>query len=600
MRNIAGLNGVAIQDQPGLGRRRIVGRVIAWFARHEALLFAAMIVIQLVPIWAFTYLATTDGAAHVASADVMRRIGDPSLSAFRKYYFVSRDFDPNLIGHVVLAGLLYVVKPTVAEKVLVSLYVVVFPLAIRYAMRSVRTRRVVRDRLGGNASHGLGGQEAVRSAMRDRQERLPHRRIRPARAPLAFLAFPLVYSYLYAQGFYNFCLSVAVFFVVVGYWVRYRERMTWGRWLGLAGLAMLLYTCHLFSLALACGVIGVLTVAWSVGEIRAGGGIRVAVRQAAVTAGAFVLPLALAVVFRPSTEGVKHTVEAWRPKEDLVNLLQFSDALVSYRNGEVWLSGAVASVILALVLLAAMRKVRRRDWRPWDALLLVPLGLLLVYFRSQDELARHFYIPHRVMFYLYLGLLLWLAGQPLARRVRWAVVPLAIVLGLGFTASHALKYREFAPQLGEFVSAGNQIKRNATFLPLIFSPRGRTASGNVSSIDVAPFYMASGYIAAERQAVDLRNYEGNTDHFPVRFRPEVNPYKFLAVGDGFNVVPPKIDIERFRRAGGEVDYVIVWGLEESFRSDPDTVALYRQLEAGYERVAVPGARWTEVWKRKGM
>ena len=41
---------------------------------------------------------------------------------------------------LLLAGLLYVVKPVVAEKLLVSLYLVLFPLGARYAVRSIRRR----------------------------------------------------------------------------------------------------------------------------------------------------------------------------------------------------------------------------------------------------------------------------------------------------------------------------------------------------------------------------------------------------------------------------------------------------------------------------
>jgi len=307
----------------------------------------------------------------------------------------------------------------------------------------------------------------------------------------------------------------------------------------------------------------------------------------------------MAVVFRPSGEWHSKEVFEWNPKDDLVALLQFS-SMISYRNNEAWLGAAITTVMGGLTLLVLANKAaRRRSWSRWDVLLLVPIGLVGIYFRSYDARALHFYIPHRVMLYAFLTLILWLAGQPLTRRVKWAVVPLAAGTALAFVASHALKYREFAPQLNEFVSAGDRIEPNSTFLPLIFSPRGRTADARVSSIDVAPFYMASGYIAARRDAVDLRNYEGNTDHFPVRFRDELNPYKHLAVGDGLNEVPPKVDIEGYRKRGGEVDYVIVWGLEDVFRDNEGTQALYRQLEKGYKRVALPGARWTELWKRRG-
>jgi hypothetical protein len=236
----------------------------------------------------------------------------------------------------------------------------------------------------------------------------------------------------------------------------------------------------------------------------------------------------------------------------------------------------------------------------WDGLLLMAIGLIGVYFLAHDERSAHFYIPQRVMLYAFLVLLLWLGGQAISRRVKYLAAGLGMVLAVGFVVSHGLKYRQFAPQIGEFVSAGDQIKRNTTFLPLIFSPRGCDANGKATSIDVSPFYMASGYIAAAREAVDLRNYEANTDHFPVRFVPGLNPYEELAVGEGLNEVPPHVDFEKFRKAGGEVDYVLLWGVSEEMRKRPGTVALYEQLQRGFEQVEVKGARWTELWKRRGL
>jgi hypothetical protein len=531
---------------------------IKWFARHERLLFGLLILIHLVPVWAFTYLPTTDGAAHLASADVMRKIGDPAHSVFRQYYFVSNKPIPNLIGHLALAGLMSFFSPLVAEKVLVSLYIVLFPLAVRYALRSIR----------------------------------------PRAAPLAFLAFPMVYSYLFAQGFYNFCLSIAVFFFVVGYWIRHRDRLNVWRGAALMGLGLLLYSCHLFSLMMACGVMGILAVWFGAREYKKN--VRLVLRRAVVTLLAMLPALVLAVLFRPSAAKFQgNAADEWSPKDDLVGLLQFS-SLVSYRTGEAWLGGGVASLFGALVLLVLFGKIKRREWSKWDGLLLLPLGLLAVYFKAHDDVSLHFYIPHRVMLYLFLTLLLWLAGQPMARKVRWIAAPLAMVLSLGFVASHAMKYRQFAPQLREFVSAGDQIRRNSTFLPLIFSPRGCDSAGKAISIDVSPFYMASGYIAVAREAVDLRNYEADTDHFPVRFWPKVNPYTHLVVGKGWLVIPPEIDLEQFRRAGGEADYILVWGVTEGMRKNPGTVAIYEQIYSGYERVELKGARWTELWKRRGQ
>ncbi len=551
------------------------GKAAALLARHERLLFALMIVLQLIPIWAVTYLPTTDGAAHIASAEVMRKIGDPSLSVFRKYYYVSGEPSPNLIGHLALAGLMSFLGPLAAEKVLVSLYIALFPLAVRYAVRSIRT----------------------------------------SASPLAFLTFPMVYSYLFAQGFYNFCLSIAVFFFVVGYWIRHRDELNIWRGVVLAGLGLLLYACHLFSLMMACGVLGVLCIWFWAQEGRAG------VRRMVVTGLALLPVVVMSVLFRPSTEKYAGGKGEWTPKQDLVDLLQFH-SLVSYRESEAWLGGAVAGVILAmvaLVMIGRLSLVRRTGPSPrpspgvpgegerggqspayrWDGLLLVAVGLVGVYFLAHDDRSAHFYIPQRVMLFAFLMLLLWLAGQAMTLRVRWVAALFGMVLGAGFAVSHGLKYRQFSPQLREFVSAGKEIRPNSTFLPLIFAPRGIDAQGKATSIDVAPFYMAAGYIAAERNAVDLRNYEANTDHFPVRFVKAVNPYEQLAVGEGLDSIPPKVDFERFRKAGGEVDYVLLWGVTDQWRKDEETIALYRQLAEGFEKVEV-GAKWTEVWKRRGL
>jgi hypothetical protein len=557
---MAALNEDLVHDRLEAAPRVAHDRWRAWaaaMARHEGLLFGLLIVIHLAPIWAFKYLPTTDGAAHVANADAMRKMHDPSRGVLRHYYYVSHAPSPNLIGHLLLAGLMYVVKPVIAEKLVVSLYIVLLPLGARYAVRAIRRQAT----------------------------------------PLAYLAFPMIYSYAFAQGFYNFCLSMAVFFFVVGYWIGNRDRLDFRRGLTLAGLALVLYASHLMSLVMACGVVGLLT-AWFSGKEYLGADRSLrgrAVKRAVITALALLPWLVLSLRYRPAAG--QYPAVDWSLKDDVIGLLQFS-SMVSYRANEAWLGGALAAVFAALTAMVLIGKVARRSWSRWDALLLIPAALAAGYFKAHDPASVHFYIPQRLMLYAFLTLLLWLAGQPMSWRVRWAIPPLAGVIALGFVVSHGLKYREFAPQLREFVTAGDQIAPNSTFLPLIFAPRGCDARGKPSSIDVAPFYMAAGYIAARRDAVDLRNYEANTDHFPVRFVPGRNPYETLAVGKGLDTIPPRIDLAKFRAAGGEVDYVMLWGVSDELREDPGTVALYRQLEADYQRMPLPGAKWTELWKRR--
>ena len=384
-------------DASNPAHRRRLGYFLKRVLRHERLLFWALVIVHLIPIWAFKYLPTTDGPAHLANADVMRRINEagPVGEVFRKYYYISGTPSPNLAGHLILAGLMYMVPAIIAEKLVLSLYVVLLPLGMRYAAR----------------------------------------RIRPRATSIAFLAFPMTYSFLLGQGFYNFCLSLAAFLFTVGYWFGHRSQMNARRALGLFGLAMVLYVCHLFSLMMACGVIGMMAgwfvvVAWRKGDKAA---VRSQIRMALIT-GAALLPAVLpAAIFRPSTHvpWLNHDIGKSSLREDLLGLLQFQ-TMVSYRKSEALLGSALVAIFAALTLFALMAKARKRARSAWDVLLIAPIGLAIVYLRASDATSIHFYIPPRVMYYAFLIMVLWLAAQPFPRVVRGAVPLFCGVLALGF------------------------------------------------------------------------------------------------------------------------------------------------------------------------
>jgi len=139
-------------------------RVRAWLADRESLAFLGCIVLHLLPIWWFDHFPTQDGPSHVANASVLRDYGRPDRGLLREYYSLNWWPNPNWLGHFVMAVLMAVMPPVAAEKVLLTGYVVGLPLAVRYAL-------------------GV---------------------LDPASRPLAFLAFPFVYSYALHMGFYNF------------------------------------------------------------------------------------------------------------------------------------------------------------------------------------------------------------------------------------------------------------------------------------------------------------------------------------------------------------------------------------------------------------
>jgi hypothetical protein len=158
-------------------------------------------VVHLIPVRGYQYFPSQDGPAHLENAVIVREYQDPERTAFRTFYELNDRFTPNWLGHLVLAGLMTLVPPLVAEKVFLSGYLILLPLAIRYAVLGVR-----RDS-----------------------------------AFLAVLGFPFVYNYTLHMGFYSFSYSLAMFFLVIGYWLRHRESAGLRHTVTLAVLLLLLY-----------------------------------------------------------------------------------------------------------------------------------------------------------------------------------------------------------------------------------------------------------------------------------------------------------------------------------------------------------------------
>jgi hypothetical protein len=179
--------------------------------RHgENVSFWTLVLLHLVPVWAFRYLPTQDGPSHLANAQIIKDYG-ASAAGYEAYFEVRADPVPNWTSHLLLAGLLYVVPPLYAEKLLVSLYIVGFAGTFRYFLGAFGRR---------------------------------------CRA-LSWLGLLFVYNRCFWMGFYNYCLGLILVWLIVGYCVRRRGELRWPQAVVLTLLFPLAYFTHLVSFALA-------------------------------------------------------------------------------------------------------------------------------------------------------------------------------------------------------------------------------------------------------------------------------------------------------------------------------------------------------------
>ncbi|HXX35166.1 MAG TPA: hypothetical protein VEM15_11900 [Thermodesulfobacteriota bacterium] len=550
---------------------KIWNRIYVWLSNRENLLFLVLILAHLVPVWVFQCFPSQDGPTHIENANIILDYFNPGRSILRDYYILNAHLEPTWLGHAVLAGLMCIVPIFIVEKIFISGYIVFLPLSIRYALRGIR----------------------------------------PDAGFLTFLMFPFIYNYPLHMGFYSFSYSLSVFFFLVGYWIRNHNQLTLRKEIKLAFLSLLLYFCHIVSLAMAYAGIALLT-GWFIlfDLIQHKPEPRFDFRVVWKTFGRRVVPLILAflptvivVLMFLSWRGVEFPeVGISRSFHWLLKDLVQMESLVSFQREESFCSIGLGVAFAGLFLYLVASKMRRRRPDRWDGLLVVVLGYLLIYLLAPNAISEGSFITDRLNLFPFFGFVLWFGVQPYLRSVKRGIVVVAIVIAAASLGLHTLKYSELNHYLTEYLSGINLIEPNKTLLPLTFDSRGHGPDGRVLSLKVRPFLHASGYIAARRHVVDFTNYEaGAFNCFPVLFRPNLNPYDHIGIKDRSIVwEPPQVDFLTYAgRTGGKVDYVLVWGIQERQRNHEATKSIDRQLKKGYELIYIsPKTGLMQLYKRK--
>jgi hypothetical protein len=519
----------------------------------ERLLFFALLALHVLPLWLFPFFPSQDGPSHLENAVILRNYHRSDL--LQAFYVLSTDFDPNWFGHLVLAALMTFLPPLIAEKVLLTGYVVLLPLGARYALNGVR----------------------------------------PGASWLAVLTFPFVQHFLFHMGFHNFCYSLAVFFFVAGYWLRHADHFGARQTLTLAALIVLLYFCHLVAVVMALALVGTLTVGWALLDRRAGQNVSFRLRLLG-PALAFVPALALGATF----VGRQGQTMRWEYRPLLLTRLVELDVMVSYFDLERLLSRLTALGLVGLTAYVLWQRRRARLLEKRDLLLAVVAVALVAYFTAPTAVSGGSFLNTRLALFVVFFLLLWLGAHPFGPKLKIAVQATATLVALGLLGLHAWAYAEFNSYLTEFNAVGDRLKTGTTVLPLYFTHGLR--AGRLAEAKVGAFRHAAAYLTLDGTVVELDNYEANTSYFPVRYRPEKNPFNLIgrdnAPDRGLQAEPPDIsDIRAYeQRTGRRVDYVLLWNVTDRTRQTPAGAAIFDQLREGFERVETPGGL-TQLFRR---
>jgi hypothetical protein len=537
-------------------------------SRLEWLPLAVVIAAQLLPLLLLPYVPTQDGPSHQALAYALRIYDRPEGAPLRQYLVPNSEALPNWFVFFLQAKVLGFVSVAAAEKILIAAYVVLLPLGLRYALRAVD----------------------------------------PRAGFLAALGLPFTYNFLFGMGFLNFCWSLAAFLFAFGFYWRRRERFRARDVLPMTLLAAWVYFCHpvtLVMLLLAVGTAGGCQVLADVrtSPRRGGAWWGTARERLFLPLLSFVPVVALLLAF------VGRRLD--RPTSQLGFLVKAKHllalySLVSFDRRILIVSCGLAATMAVLVGAFVWRRRDEAALRPRadDALLVVAALFTIVYLAAPSELAGGGFVNHRLALFPPLALLLWLGTARWSSRWRWAAQAIGSALAIGVLALLWARWSRIDRYLDEYVAVAEHVEDGRTVLPLAFAPAGCELARDGKCEELAfrlwPFVHALGYVAGRRPIVDLGLYEAGEDYFPLRYRPELDPYRHLSVGKlGMEEVPPRVDVATYERHGGHVDYVLLWQARAAPRENALTRELFRQLTDSFQRSCVSAEGNAELWQARG-
>lgn len=547
--------------------------------RWLALAFVAAIGVHLAVVFALPYFVTVDGPAHMGGAvafwDAVLR-GD---SIVGRYVVIQLLPATNLIPDLPAGLLAEAIGPHLAEKVLVGGFVVGLPAATAYAVRGVA----------------------------------------PGRWWLAFLIIPLTFTFALHFGFYPFCYGVLGLVITVGYVVRHRARWSRGSTVVLAVLLTGTYVAHVLPFAISLLFIGLAaTVAWLTTE---NGSVKIIANRWAPTFLAalpgILLTCCLVVVGQldERTGLVMDGVGSAGPDDspldalkvalsDLRDTLNLSLGTVTFDAREGVLTLAIGVILLAMLLLAVRRRGWSRELRFEETFLLfgvIVVAAIVLLPRNANFAAGGSHLSQRLALLPVFGLLLWLAAADLGessgrvvRRMPWLVAAVSIAAAAGLVGLRLPYYIALSEYAKAYVSVAPCLAEDATMVQVNL---GRVSAGGRTD----PLTADTGRLVSLRGGWDIGNIGAALPFFPLRNRPETDPYRYLVLpGGAIERIPPTIDPASYMaNTPGRVDYVLVYGGPVASLETIESASwrfLDAQLGADYALVATSSDRMLEVYE----
>lgn len=476
--------------------------------------FVGLLILECYPIWALQHFPSQDGPSHLYNAIVIGQWSHQPL--YRQYYEVHLTAAGNLLFQLILAGLLNAVPVALAEKIILTSYMILFPLAFLALLEAVS----------------------------------------PAARPFSLFAFIFAPSIFFQMGFWNFMFSIPLALLALRYYLRGRNRPTplWLVVLALWGLTV--YEVHMGSWLVFAIALGIFTAVEVIQLLlrrpdSASGATPKRLMQAVVPLLTLVPPLLLTMGFMLGSQFRSVTAESVPERLiDRVKPLAALQFLRTVSDADTRFAAAFALLVCILVAVAVRLRVRRAQTpgrsEVW-LVLAITCGLLSL---LAPTAVSGVLLRQRLALYGWLFLVVWLSTQTWRRSLlRFAAGCACLLAALPFLW-RIPEYHYWDQRISEFASVATRVLPGATVLSIPMEDPAHRVDSLLHAVD----------LFAPKPFIDLRNYEAATTYFPTEFRPEKRPFNSLGILVKLQRPAPVFHLSRYEhQAHAAVDYLLFYG-----------------------------------------
>lgn len=538
-----------------------IARSLNW-SRAEQIVFYLLLAANLLPLWSTEFFVTGDGPCHLHNSRVLLDWMRGEHRAFYDgFYVLNGNFDPNWLSHFVLANLLRWFEPPLAEKILLTGYVLLFGFGWRFLIRTIHPQNLFLSAVG--------------------------------------LLF--VWHHVLMMGFYNYSFSIAIFFWVLAYWLRRGDGFSFSNLFALTSLFLALYAAHPAGLSLAWLAIGSILLVQVLGardqpwpaRWRALGPRLGVLTLAALPAGLLFLEYLFRHGFHVSEKRIDW-ITLWDTLREMRAL-----TTMNFRERD---TGIAVLVFCVLTLCFALfrRLSPPRAQHPCDGLFVLGSVLLWFYFRQPEAMASGMMMPQRLVFVPVLAALLWAATAHFPRWFQTLGLPAAVVFTTVFLVKRLPAHRQASDFAAEMAACREHIPDESVVLPLSVDKNGHTPDGRMIGDRIYLFSHVAGYLGAYRSAVMADNYEAIQWFFPFRWQREGNLYNHTSKKDNLESLPPRALFLEYRntRNGKMIDFVLLMDYKAPDWEHEYGREIREQLDAGYEEVHRSASGRVVLFRRK--